>query len=195
VSSSVQERGPRPGRRPEPAGEAVERQDQADPPQGDVEARERVPGVGPGPAPGCGAHEVGPEVIAERESRDSRDLGRLACQELVSQPHVEGRVERHEGVQKEVAGRGLDPVPRVLRERQEGHERQGGSESTSERRAGGALERPASRDPRPDQQGHDRRWKDGRDARHPAQPEGEGAECRPQGHGESRVEGGPDEPL
>ena len=71
--------------------------------QGDVEARDRVEGVDAGPAQRGRAHEVGPEVVAEREAGDARDLRRVAEHQLARQPHVEGGVVGDERVEQEVA--------------------------------------------------------------------------------------------
>ena len=175
--------------------ERAYREDQAEAPESDIESRDRVPGVGAGPAPGCRPHEIRPEVVANRETRDSRYLRRLAGQDLVGEADVEGRVEGDERVEQKVAGSRLHPVPGVVRRSQEGDESEGGRDRTSQRRAGGALTGAAPEPPRPREQEHDGRGKERREARDEADPEGERAEGRAQRHRQRRVYRGSREPL
>ena len=105
----------------EAGGDGAQGQDEAERPERHVEAGEGVPGVGAGPAQGRGAHEVGAEVVAEREPGDAGNLGRVADHQLAREPHVEGGVESHQGVEEEVAG-GVESVAPVLGEREQaGH--------------------------------------------------------------------------
>ena len=136
----------------ETGGDGAQGQDEAEGPEGHVEAGEGVPGVGAGPAQGRGSHEVGPEVVAEREAGDAGDLGRVADHQLAREPHVEGGVEGHQGIEEEVAG-GVEAVAPVLGERKEGRHGEEGGKRTPEGRAprhaassrggGGACPRPA----------------------------------------------------
>ena len=127
------------GGAPRRAATRAQGQDEGEGPERHVEAGEGIPGVGAGPAQGRGAHEVGAEVVAEREAGDAGDLGRVADHELAREPHVEGGVEGHERIEEEVAG-GVEAVPPVLGEREQGHERRGRGEA---RPAGRARRRGA----------------------------------------------------
>ncbi len=116
----------------QPGGQRSQRERQREGPECHVEAGERVPGVGAGPAEGGGADEVRAEVIAEGEAGDARDLGRVADHELAREAHVERGVGRHERVEEEVAGV-VEAVPAVLGEREQGHEGETEGQQASER--------------------------------------------------------------
>ena len=104
VASSVQ------GARPPPAAGARQRvqhraqeQHQRQRAQRDVEPRDLVVRVDAREAPGRGAHEVGPEVVAEREAGDARHLRRIPGGELVGEADVERGVRGDERVEQERA--------------------------------------------------------------------------------------------
>jgi hypothetical protein len=121
----------------ESRGASAEREDECEGPEGDIEAGEGVPGVGAGPAQGGGAHEVGAEVVAQREPGDAGDLGRVADHQFAREPHVEGGVEGHERIEEEVAG-SVEAVSPVLREREQGHHGDEGGKGSPQRRPFGA---------------------------------------------------------
>ena len=112
-------------------------------------------------------------------------------------PDVEGGVEGDERVEQEVAVAASTPVPGVLGERQEGHERPGRGEGAPQRRPVGARRAARGRRSQRRRRGAARRPR-GRASGRPAtrlSQKARGAEGRSQGDDERRVERGPDEPL
>ncbi len=177
----------------EAGGERAQGEDEGEGPERHVEAGERVPGVGPGPAQGGGADEVRAEVVAEGEAGDARDLRRVADHELAREAHVEGGVERHERVEEEVAG-GVEAVPAVLGEREQGHE----GEAEREERLGARGSRRGARgrgagggSPR----GGPGQGEEPRPVGGEAQPVSAGTPGSSERDDEGRVERGPGEPL
>ena len=157
----------------------------------------RVVGVHAGPAQRGGAHEVGPEVVAEGEARRRPGTcGGYAGGELVGQADVERGVEGHERVEEELAGRpstrfhGYCVAARsatIADERAATAPRSGGPVGP----AGG----PAPSEPRGGDERRDERRGRARDAGDEAEPVGAGAERDPERHHERRLDRHAAEPL
>ena len=183
----------RQGRGAEAGGHGAQGQDETERPQGHVEAGQGVPGIGAGPAQGRGAHEVGAEVVAEREPGDPGNLGRVADHQLVREPHVESGVEGHQRVEKKVAGR-IESVAPVLREREQAGHGEKRGECSPEGWPGGAPPGPE----RNEQRSADERGGPGEEPG----PVGDEAEpvsrCAPgssEGDDQGRLDRGAGEPL
>ena len=178
----------------EPCRERAGGQDQAEAPERHVVAAQRVPGGQAGPAPRRGPHQVGAEVVADREARDTGDLGRVARHELVGQADVERGVGRDERVEQELAGRTIDAVPRVLADGEHGQERERRRDRSAQRRPGGESQGPAPEEKGPgERRGEQRREEDGW-ACSQAEPVGRGAPGGPERDDEGRVDVEPQRP-
>ena len=108
---------------------------------------------------------------------------------------MEGRVERDERIEQELAGSGVDAVPGVLGDGQERDKPEGGGERTAQRRAGCEAERAAAEEPAPQEDRRERRWEEGGNPGAQAQPVAGGAAGGPERDDERRIDLHAEKPL